>query len=462
MANRDTWTVTAVGRHGGLLVTPTDVTPPGVEPDDVTPAGGNPRVLPTQYVAEHVQLAYASTAHGVQGDTVTAAHVVVGERTGAASAYVGMTCGRTANTAHLVAADLADARGQWIAAFARDRADLGPGHAAELAAREAARYAEARPLNLVLADLHEAWEVEQRCRDRIAFWGPQLEILRQVVSVEADHAGELARLETDDRGTALAAQRAAQRSDVGVRVIADEAGRIRTALLARWDGVRNAARTAARVMLDGLGRLGLRRNAVSYAEAQLTDLADRWRPHLPDLPTDPHQLAQVADRIDDRPALWTAIDADAHRAVEQRHPEHAQLCDAADAARNTHEQARRALTEAHRRRDRRLTPLGPIAWTPDPKGRLADLERDVAATGQELGAAQARIARLTTEPALLGQPVARLAEERDAWRARRHADRNVRQAASPASPPRPTHSVGPPEPVAHLTSRPGVGPGFGR
>ena len=45
-----------------------------------------------------------------------------------------MTRGRTANTAHLVAADLAEAREQWIAVFGRDRADLGPGHAAELAA----------------------------------------------------------------------------------------------------------------------------------------------------------------------------------------------------------------------------------------------------------------------------------------------------------------------------------------
>ena len=42
----------------------------------------------------HVELAYASTAHGVQGDTVTAAHLVIGEHTGAASAYVGMTRGR--------------------------------------------------------------------------------------------------------------------------------------------------------------------------------------------------------------------------------------------------------------------------------------------------------------------------------------------------------------------------------
>ena len=105
------------------------------------------RVLPADYVTDHVELAYASTVHGVQGDTVTAAHLVIGDQTGAAAAYVGMTRGRAANTAHLVAADPADAREQWIAVFGRDRADLGPGHAAELAAREADRYARGRPLD---------------------------------------------------------------------------------------------------------------------------------------------------------------------------------------------------------------------------------------------------------------------------------------------------------------------------
>ncbi len=96
-------------------------------------------MLPADYVTEHVELAYASTAYGVQGDTVPAAHVVIGDQTGAASAYVGMTRGQLSNTAHLVAADVTEARAQWIAVFGRDRADLGPGHAAELAAREATR-----------------------------------------------------------------------------------------------------------------------------------------------------------------------------------------------------------------------------------------------------------------------------------------------------------------------------------
>jgi exodeoxyribonuclease V alpha subunit len=144
VANRDSWTVTAVDQRGGLSVTPDDVTSAGAAEVDVTPAGAGDRLLPARYVTDHVELAYASTVHGVQGDTVTSAHVVVGEHTGAASAYVGMTRGRRSNTAHLIAADLTDARAQWIAVFARDRADLGPAHAARLAAAAAARYARGR------------------------------------------------------------------------------------------------------------------------------------------------------------------------------------------------------------------------------------------------------------------------------------------------------------------------------
>jgi hypothetical protein len=65
---------------------------------------------------------------------------VVGETTGAAAAYVGMTRGRERNTAHLVAESTDAARAQWIEVFSRDRADLGPAHAARSAASDIDRY----------------------------------------------------------------------------------------------------------------------------------------------------------------------------------------------------------------------------------------------------------------------------------------------------------------------------------
>ncbi|MCW2902799.1 MAG: trwC [Streptosporangiaceae bacterium] len=109
-----------------------------------------------------MQLGYASTVHGAQGETVTTCHIVIGERTGAASAYVGMTRGRQANTAHLVAVDAAEARAHWVGVFARDRADLGPTHAGQMADLEVDRYGPApavSPLQLETPAVHRPTEV---------------------------------------------------------------------------------------------------------------------------------------------------------------------------------------------------------------------------------------------------------------------------------------------------------------
>ncbi|WP_207210507.1 MobF family relaxase [Nocardioides zhouii] len=124
VANRDTWTVAGIGEDGSLLV--------------VGSAGQ--RALPAEYVREHVELAFTTTAYGAQGETVDSAHFALGETTGAASAYVAMTRGRHDNTAHLVAESVDDARSQWVEVFSRDRADLGPRHAAQRAADDIERY----------------------------------------------------------------------------------------------------------------------------------------------------------------------------------------------------------------------------------------------------------------------------------------------------------------------------------
>ena len=113
-----------IGEDGSLLVT----------------GHAGQRTLPADYVREHVELAFTTTAYGAQGETVDSAHLALGETTGAASAYVGMTRGRHRNIAHLVAESIEDARSQWIDIFNRDRADLGPNHAAERAADDIDRY----------------------------------------------------------------------------------------------------------------------------------------------------------------------------------------------------------------------------------------------------------------------------------------------------------------------------------
>jgi peptidoglycan hydrolase CwlO-like protein len=78
--------------------------------------------------------------------------------------------------------------------------------------------------------------------------------------------------------------------------------------------------------------------------------------------------------------------------------------------------------------------FGGIALTHDPAGQLAELERQAAADHAELAAAQARIAQLTAEPALLGQPPDRLTRERDTWQARRDTARQQQQRDRTAPP----------------------------
>jgi hypothetical protein len=112
----DTTTPTSIGVDGSLRL------------HDPHRYGRDPEI-PVDYATQFVELAYATTVHGAQGETVESAHVRIGEHTGAASAYVAMTRGRDVNTAHLVADTLQDAKRQWIDVFGRDRADLGPAHA---------------------------------------------------------------------------------------------------------------------------------------------------------------------------------------------------------------------------------------------------------------------------------------------------------------------------------------------
>ncbi|WP_137293599.1 MobF family relaxase [Nocardioides dongxiaopingii] len=144
VANRDTWTVAAVGDDGSLHIR----------------GRGGERTLPAEYASRHVELAFATTVHGAQGDTVDHAHLLIGETTGAASAYVGMTRGRHSNTAHLVADSLDEAREQWVEVFSRDRADLGPTHAAQTATEDIDRYGAQAPSTP--RELDDVWSHQRR------------------------------------------------------------------------------------------------------------------------------------------------------------------------------------------------------------------------------------------------------------------------------------------------------------
>ncbi|WP_231252710.1 AAA family ATPase, partial [Nocardioides furvisabuli] len=86
--NGDRWRVTGVGKDGSMTVQRL-----GVKGESVT--------LPAAYVAVHVELGYAVTAHRAQGITVDTSHVVVSRATTRENLYVSMTRGREANIAYV-------------------------------------------------------------------------------------------------------------------------------------------------------------------------------------------------------------------------------------------------------------------------------------------------------------------------------------------------------------------------
>ncbi|WP_448071886.1 AAA family ATPase [Georgenia yuyongxinii] len=127
-------------------------------------------VLPAEYVAAHTHLAYATTAYGVQGSTVTGSHTILTDATSAAAVYVGMTRGRERNQLHVVAESLTDARAQFLAAMERDRADRGLEHAA-LAAQDAVRgLVEDGPARLVNTEITALTERAKRAEWAAATW----------------------------------------------------------------------------------------------------------------------------------------------------------------------------------------------------------------------------------------------------------------------------------------------------
>ena len=81
--NGDVWTVSAAHPDGSLTVTRVD--------------GDRSVVLPARYVAEHVELAYATTVHRAQGRTVDSAHAFVSPTTTREVLYVALTRGSEAN-----------------------------------------------------------------------------------------------------------------------------------------------------------------------------------------------------------------------------------------------------------------------------------------------------------------------------------------------------------------------------
>lgn len=437
VANRDTWTVTRIEPDGSLTI-------------DGAAAGHGARRLPAGYVREHLDLAYATTVYGAQGETVDSAHLLFGEHTGAASAYVAMTRGRSHNVAHLVADTVDEARIQWIGTFGRDRADLGPTHAAQLAAADVDRYGGNRPLDRVLADLRHAWRTEADLSDRLStieVWRDQLAAivpLRDEVDRDLAHHQQAL-----DQASDVAEHAQARLVQVDAALTAD-AARLTAALHQAWrTGLPDASR-AAQTVHAGAGPLGVHRTRVRHARADLKAWADTWRTVLPGLPSDPdtltRQLVQQQHHTE-TPQIGEAFASHARQTAERNHPELQQARHDVAAATGRAADAHAAYTEAAQTRARRLDVHGVDGYIADPARRYADLQRHTDDLSSQLQKARARVRALQLEPAIRTLPPDRLITEHDAWRQATFAQQGAdeRPAGTAATAPPPTERGSSPE-----------------
>jgi hypothetical protein len=146
-----------------------------------------------------------------------------------------------------------------VSSGSRSSAAIGqisaPAHAAKLAAREAARYAHLRPLEVVLDELRRAWTLEADAQTRLDNARQRRDLLRDIVAVSEQrdavvptlkHAYEQARASADDR-----AVRVRQLE----RVVSAHAADLAATLKSEWDDQRQAARHAAQTVQHGPGRI---------------------------------------------------------------------------------------------------------------------------------------------------------------------------------------------------------------
>lgn len=190
VANRQQWIVQHVEDQGTVYAR------------EVGSGRKNPRTiaLPAEYVGGHARLSYAATAYGVQGATVNEAHTVLTEATSAAGVYVGMTRGRQTNRLHIVAADMADARAQFIEAMERDPADRGFDHATHVAQEAVRGFVADGPVRLVTEELarldHEA-ERAERAAERWEQTAARFDAQRATHQAEDDESAAVLRKAED-------------------------------------------------------------------------------------------------------------------------------------------------------------------------------------------------------------------------------------------------------------------------
>jgi len=275
VANREVWTVSAVGEDGSLTL-----------------RGKERHVqLPAEYVASAVQLGYAATDYGNQGVTAARAATWVGPATSAGGLYVGASRGRWENRLHVVAESPDEARDVLAAVLRRDRSDRGLDAARARAEAESLRPAPRSQRRVVVP---QGWRSAAELEEALRRVGSRLARALARAAPVPVLAEDVWRAET-------AADRAvAERGRSTAAWYEEEAARARAGrgeLFEQAQAEFFRAREDAKVVAAGPGRLGRRAQLVREAEQRRAETAERWRGYLTQLPGDrwpDEAVAQVA------------------------------------------------------------------------------------------------------------------------------------------------------------------------
>ena len=161
------------------------------------------RVVSREYAAEHVHLAYASTVHGIQGETTDAS--IVGPGVDASGLYVGMTRGRAHNEAIAIARTDDVARGQIADSMMRGIPEVSIDDSVRAARSELGRAARP-PADAVTEELADLNDWMRRTRGKL------LELDREISAVDAETHGRPSLMRD---GSLLADKRAALDAEYG-------------------------------------------------------------------------------------------------------------------------------------------------------------------------------------------------------------------------------------------------------
>lgn len=213
--------------------------------------------LPAAYVTEHAHLAYASTAYGVQGVTVTVSHTILTDAMSGPAVYVGMTRGKDENRLHIVAENQAEAREQFIDAMERDRADRGLTDATQQAAEAVRGLVDDGPVKLVHTEIAALERRAEHAETSAARW-----------QQAADALDELHTRQWAEREQATEANDAAKQQLKLVRAeVSEPLIKQARAALTDWQAADTAEQTAG-AKARAAGRFRRRRAVTEHDTAQ--------------------------------------------------------------------------------------------------------------------------------------------------------------------------------------------------